>query len=191
MGGAPAADRRSRPARGPDVPRCHPDRRLHHATGRDRSDPHPPPHPPPRPRPTLARGAPHRAERPRPRGPTRSPASGAAPDARPAPCVREYTTISHVPIENPMPPARSRLSAAGDRDAGLTGTATLIARPAAIVLTHGHFDHVGAMRALAERWDAPIVAHPQELPLTSGVTAARRIPTTVDGIRAARRLAVS
>ncbi|HVK08611.1 MAG TPA: MBL fold metallo-hydrolase [Gemmataceae bacterium] len=41
-------------------------------------------------------------------------------------------------------------------------------RPAAIVLTHGHFDHVGSVRALAEKWDAPVFAHPLELPYLNG-----------------------
>jgi glyoxylase-like metal-dependent hydrolase (beta-lactamase superfamily II) len=73
---------------------------------------------------------------------------------------------------------------AGDRgwvliDAGLPGTAGIIAsaaagrfgadaRPAAIIMTHGHFDHVGALRELAERWDAPVFAHPLELPFLNG-----------------------
>lgn len=67
-------------------------------------------------------------------------------------------------------------------DAGMIGTAALIAdaaaqrfgkrsRPAAIVLTHGHFDHVGALHALAERWDVPIYAHPLELPYLDGRSA--------------------
>lgn len=73
---------------------------------------------------------------------------------------------------------------AGDRewvlvDAGLTGTAGLIrsaaqarfgedSRPAAIVMTHGHFDHVGALEQLSEEWDAPVYAHPLELPYLDG-----------------------
>jgi glyoxylase-like metal-dependent hydrolase (beta-lactamase superfamily II) len=73
---------------------------------------------------------------------------------------------------------------AGDRewvlvDAGMSGSAERIvraaemrfgvgSRPAAIVLTHGHFDHVGALEPLADRWDAPIYAHPMELPYLTG-----------------------
>ncbi|HEX5166871.1 MAG TPA: MBL fold metallo-hydrolase [Thermomicrobiales bacterium] len=38
------------------------------------------------------------------------------------------------------------------------------ARPAAIILTHGHFDHVGALKTLANAWDVPVYAHPLELP---------------------------
>jgi len=73
---------------------------------------------------------------------------------------------------------------AGDRewvliDAGLNGTAGLIrsaaqarfgenSRPAAIVMTHGHFDHVGALEQLAEEWDVPVYAHPLEHPYLNG-----------------------
>jgi len=41
-------------------------------------------------------------------------------------------------------------------------------RPVAIVLTHGHFDHVGALPALAEEWDVPVYAHELELPYLTG-----------------------
>lgn len=40
--------------------------------------------------------------------------------------------------------------------------------PAAIVLTHGHFDHVGTVHALADRWNVPVYAHRLELPYLTG-----------------------
>ena len=42
------------------------------------------------------------------------------------------------------------------------------ARPAAIILTHGHFDHVGTVKALAEQWNAPVYAHELEMPYLNG-----------------------
>lgn len=64
-------------------------------------------------------------------------------------------------------------------DAGVAGSAAAIrraadirfgehSRPAAIVMTHGHFDHVGALRTLAEHWDVPIYAHLLETPFLNG-----------------------
>lgn len=63
-------------------------------------------------------------------------------------------------------------------DAGIPGTAEIIRRaaygrfgevpPRAIVLTHGHFDHVGALRDLAWSWDVPIYAHREEMPFLEG-----------------------
>jgi glyoxylase-like metal-dependent hydrolase (beta-lactamase superfamily II) len=41
-------------------------------------------------------------------------------------------------------------------------------RPAAIILTHGHFDHVGALDALLRVWDVPVYAHTLELPFLTG-----------------------
>lgn len=40
--------------------------------------------------------------------------------------------------------------------------------PHAIVLTHAHFDHVGGLRTLLERWDVPVYAHGLELPYLTG-----------------------
>jgi glyoxylase-like metal-dependent hydrolase (beta-lactamase superfamily II) len=77
-------------------------------------------------------------------------------------------------------------------DAGLPGAADKIveaaaarfgadSRPAAIILTHGHFDHVGAVRQLAERWDAPVYAHELELPYLTGRSAYPPPDPTVGG----------
>lgn len=41
-------------------------------------------------------------------------------------------------------------------------------RPEGIFLTHGHFDHSGGARALADAWGAPVFAHRLELPYLSG-----------------------
>lgn len=74
----------------------------------------------------------------------------------------------------------------GDRnwvliDTGLPGTAEIISRiavdrftkgpPAAIVMTHGHFDHIGALETLAERWDVPVYAHVLEHAYLDGTSA--------------------
>lgn len=39
---------------------------------------------------------------------------------------------------------------------------------AAIILTHGHLDHVGGARELAERWQCKVWVHPQERPYLVG-----------------------
>jgi glyoxylase-like metal-dependent hydrolase (beta-lactamase superfamily II) len=41
-------------------------------------------------------------------------------------------------------------------------------RPSCIVLTHGHFDHVGSVRELANQWEVPVYVHERELPHVTG-----------------------
>lgn len=40
--------------------------------------------------------------------------------------------------------------------------------PLGIILTHGHFDHVGGIQELLQEWDIPVYAHPLELPYLTG-----------------------
>lgn len=58
------------------------------------------------------------------------------------------------------------------------------ARPEAILLTHGHFDHVGSAAKLAEKWDVPIYAHRLELPYLTGQSAFPPPDPTVGGAMA-------
>jgi glyoxylase-like metal-dependent hydrolase (beta-lactamase superfamily II) len=63
-------------------------------------------------------------------------------------------------------------------DAALYGSAPRIRRwardhfgdtlPDAIVLTHAHFDHVGALDSLLNDWSVPVYAHREELPYATG-----------------------
>ncbi len=75
-------------------------------------------------------------------------------------------------------------------DAGFPGCTHTIRReaerlfdrpPTAILLTHGHFDHVGGLPALAEAWNVPVYAHRLELPYLTGRSSYPPPDPTVGG----------
>ncbi|MBM4761900.1 MBL fold metallo-hydrolase [Bacillus sp. B15-48] len=77
-------------------------------------------------------------------------------------------------------------------DAGMPGSAEEIiatteerfgqgSKPKAIILTHGHFDHVGAIVELIKHWEVPVYAHELELPYLTGKKKYPEPDSTVEG----------
>lgn len=78
-------------------------------------------------------------------------------------------------------------------DAGMPGSGTNILEaaakrfskttpPRAIILTHGHFDHVGAITHLQKAWgNVPVYAHIDEFPFLTGEKAYPEPDPTVEG----------
>lgn len=56
-----------------------------------------------------------------------------------------------------------------------------IRKPAAILLTHGHFDHVGGVVDLVKKWDVPVYAHPLEFPYLTEEKSYPEPDPTVEG----------
>ncbi len=65
-------------------------------------------------------------------------------------------------IDTGLPTSRSTIVECAERRFGKD------TRPAAIIMTHAHFDHAGSLEALSQHWDVPVYAHPLEAPYLNG-----------------------
>jgi len=54
-------------------------------------------------------------------------------------------------------------------------------KPKAIIMTHGHFDHVGSLEKLANEWHVPVYAHYLEVPYLTGKSSYPPLDPTVGG----------
>jgi glyoxylase-like metal-dependent hydrolase (beta-lactamase superfamily II) len=54
-------------------------------------------------------------------------------------------------------------------------------KPSAIILTHGHFDHIGSVQHLAREWEVPVYASTEEFPFLNGTRSYPPADPTVGG----------
>jgi glyoxylase-like metal-dependent hydrolase (beta-lactamase superfamily II) len=89
--------------------------------------------------------------------------------------VLQFTIVTACMVGDPNSPKGEWVLV----DTGLENSASFIlktaaerfgknSRPQAIILTHGHFDHVGSVIKLSTEWDVPVYIHELELPYITG-----------------------
>jgi glyoxylase-like metal-dependent hydrolase (beta-lactamase superfamily II) len=121
------------------------------------------------------------------------PRAGARPELQPLPSDVAYLTTVLVNVAFVgEPDPNSTMSDWVLVDAGIPMQGARIAHfaaerfgaapPRAILLTHGHFDHVGSLHALLARWpDTPVYAHRLEMPYLTGHSSYPPPDPTVGG----------
>lgn len=89
--------------------------------------------------------------------------------------VLQFTIVTACLIGDPTPEKPNWVLV----DTGLENSADYIlqttkerfgpnSRPKAIILTHGHFDHIGSVITLANHWNVPVFIHELEIPYITG-----------------------
>ncbi|WP_100407392.1 MBL fold metallo-hydrolase [Bacillus solitudinis] len=78
-------------------------------------------------------------------------------------------------VDAGMPNSANEIISATEERFGSNG------RPKAIILTHGHFDHVGSILELVKHWEIPVYAHELELPFLTGKMSYPEPDPTVEG----------
>lgn len=68
-------------------------------------------------------------------------------------------------VDTGLPHASHKIQAMAEE---LFGEGT---KPENIILTHGHFDHIGSLEDILKIWDVPVFAHELELPYLTGLSA--------------------
>jgi glyoxylase-like metal-dependent hydrolase (beta-lactamase superfamily II) len=78
-------------------------------------------------------------------------------------------------VDAGMPKSGNEIIKAAEKRYGINNP------PSAIILTHGHFDHVGSIVDLILEWNVPVYAHPLEFPFLTGQQAYPEPDTSVEG----------
>lgn len=96
-------------------------------------------------------------------------------EVKPDILVTQFTIVNALLIGDPKSKDKEWILV----DTGLENSADLIIEsaekrfgknnpPKAIILTHGHFDHVGSVIKLSDFWDTPVYIHELEIPYVTG-----------------------
>jgi glyoxylase-like metal-dependent hydrolase (beta-lactamase superfamily II) len=89
--------------------------------------------------------------------------------------IGDPATGEYVMVDTGMP------RSVDDVHKAITGRFGSLVPPTAIVLTHGHFDHVGTVIELVEQWQVPVYAHELEMPFLTGQEAYPKPDSSVEG----------